>query len=241
MFFSLPLLGPHLLSSALPKRYMPSLLRIESIHPKLPRLLIAVPVLASMLAIVHNNTIVHPFTLADNRHYMFYVFRILHRHPSIKYLATPAYLLCAWSCLSALGNHPRRISTAKPVRNRDAPGSVTNRVSFLLVWLLATTLSLCTAPLVEPRYFIVPWLLWRIHITSTVSTSETMQDSQARAGDVAKANSKNDGSRHDRGLNSQLWLETIWFLVINGVTGYIFLYWGFAWPQEPGKVQRFMW
>ena len=43
--------------------------------------------------------------------------------------------------------------------------------------------------------------------------------------------------RHD----DRLWLETVWFLTINLVTGYIFLYWGFEWPQEPGKVQRFMW
>ena len=43
--------------------------------------------------------------------------------------------------------------------------------------------------------------------------------------------------RHDH----RLWLETIWFLAVNLTTGYIFLYWGFAWPQEPGKVQRFMW
>lgn len=43
--------------------------------------------------------------------------------------------------------------------------------------------------------------------------------------------------RHDH----RLWLETMWFLTINLATGYIFLYWGFEWPQEPGKVQRFMW
>ena len=43
--------------------------------------------------------------------------------------------------------------------------------------------------------------------------------------------------RHDH----RLWLETVWFLAINLATGYIFLYWGFEWPQEPGKVQRFMW
>ena len=39
----------------------------------------------------------------------------------------------------------------------------------------------------------------------------------------------------------RLWLETVWFLALNLITGYIFLYWGFEWPQEPGKVQRFMW
>ena len=43
--------------------------------------------------------------------------------------------------------------------------------------------------------------------------------------------------RHDH----RLWLETMWFLTVNLGTGYVFLYWGFTWPQEPGKVQRFMW
>lgn len=43
--------------------------------------------------------------------------------------------------------------------------------------------------------------------------------------------------RHDHCL----WLETVWFLTINLATGYVFLSWGFEWPQEPGKVQRFMW
>lgn len=43
--------------------------------------------------------------------------------------------------------------------------------------------------------------------------------------------------RHDH----RLWLETAWFLTVNLATGYIFLYWGFEWPQEPGRVQRFMW
>ena len=43
--------------------------------------------------------------------------------------------------------------------------------------------------------------------------------------------------RHDH----RLWFETIWFLTVNMATGYMFLYRGFAWPQEPGRVQRFMW
>jgi len=41
--------------------------------------------------------------------------------------------------------------------------------------------------------------------------------------------------------NFPLVLETVWYIAINAVTGYLFLYRGFEWPQEPGKVQRFMW
>ena len=39
----------------------------------------------------------------------------------------------------------------------------------------------------------------------------------------------------------RLWLETVWFLLVDGVTGYVFLKRGFEWKQEPGRVQRFMW
>ncbi len=37
------------------------------------------------------------------------------------------------------------------------------------------------------------------------------------------------------------WLEVVWYLLVNLVTCYAFLYRGFEWPQEPGNVQRFMW
>jgi len=38
-----------------------------------------------------------------------------------------------------------------------------------------------------------------------------------------------------------LWVELAWFLLVNYVTCWMFLYRGFEWVQEPGKVQRFMW
>lgn len=46
---------------------------------------------------------------------------------------------------------------------------------------------------------------------------------------------------NERSYDHRLWLETAWFLVINIAVGYMFLYKGFEWPQEPGTVQRFMW
>src|SRR2546423_2818274 len=73
---------------------------------KLPRLSVALPVMGLMLLAVHFNTIVHPFTLADNRHYVFYVFRILLRHPVVKYAAVPVYISCAWLVIHALGEVP---------------------------------------------------------------------------------------------------------------------------------------
>lgn len=193
-----------------------------------------------MLIIVRFNTIVHPFTLADNRHYIFYVFRILLIDPTVKYAVVPIYIICAWATITSLGppSHQSRprpqavISVDKstklqlkhpPPPSTQLPGY---RVSFVIVWLLATSLSLITAPLVEPRYFIVPWLFWRLHMHAPLSQ-------------IPRSTPNSQGSYAIH--NHRLWLETIWFFIINVATGYVFLYRGFEWPQEPGKVQRFMW
>lgn len=251
VFFSFPLLYPYLLNGVLPVKVVPRFLRSRSIRNRFPRLAVFVPITAVMLVIVHYNTIVHPFTLADNRHYMFYVFRLLLRHPLIKYASVPVYALCAWAAITALGGLFEGPKSSRPPPTRTeikhnlqyrlpppppnlAPG---NRVSFVLVWLLATSLSLITAPLVEPRYFIIPWLIWRLHVPSSSSESPDWgaeaQHPDGHSSSISHAMCHN----HDH----RLWLETIWFLAVNWATGHIFLHRGFEWPHEPGTVQRFIW
>lgn len=185
--------------------------------------------------VIHYNTIVHPFTLADNRHYVFYVFRILLRHPAIRYAAAPAYIICANLAIQALGG---RKTSQKAAQKSDQKSIIPTRVhgntaSFVIIWLVTTALSLITAPLVEPRYCIIPWIMWRLHVPRSVGTT------------AEKKSIKEDGLlrllRLLRNDQTRLILETIWFCCINAVTGYIFLYWGFSWPQEEGNVQRFMW
>ena len=236
-FFSFPLLAPYLLNAILPQTYLPQILQTGSLRSYLPRIIIATPILASMLAIVHYNTIVHSFALADNRHYMFYIFRILLRHPYVKYLAVPIYFAAAWTCLIAPG------LSATTQQNATRPSQPAHsrlndtRVSFSLVWLITTALSLCSAPLVEPRYLIVPWLIWRMHIVCPTPAAE---DTTAKSVPLKKRGTPSASSERPA-LTESLWLETVWFLLIDFATGYIFLHWGFEWPQEPAKVQRFLW
>ncbi|KAL2059528.1 hypothetical protein ABVK25_000821 [Lepraria finkii] len=260
VFFSLPLLYPYIVNIAIPSTLLPEASRISSACSRWPRAFVAIPILAVMIAIAHYNTLVHPFTLADNRHYTFYVFRILLRHSAVKYLAVPIYFLCAWAAIAALGGQQVKkapsqaspqhsASSKKTTRNTDTnkvqspplPPSG-SRASFVLVWLLATTVSLVSTPLVEPRYFIVPWLMWRLNI-APIRLNNTIS-----AGSTPSISNDSDwqGIETVQGIlykwhDHRLWLETVWFLLINAVTGYIFLNWGFEWPQEPGKVQRFMW
>ncbi|KAL8849334.1 MAG: hypothetical protein Q9221_005685 [Calogaya cf. arnoldii] len=261
MFFSFPLLYPYFLSAVIPQDYTPSPIRMGSTRHQIPRLRVAIPIMAVMLAVVHFNTIVHSFALADNRHYTFYVFRILLRHPANKYLAVPIYFCAAWAAITAFGGLPNvQTPTNKVPANTGAPlresppesdrrqrlppssnSSVDDRghhVSAVLAWLLATTLSLVTAPLVEPRYFIVPWLVWRLHVASPLPTGGEAHKKRKQKIRTFKARCEAVFyGQHDH----RLWLETVWFLVVNWAVCHIFLYWGFKWPQEEGNVQRFMW
>jgi alpha-1,2-glucosyltransferase len=182
------------------------------------------------LASVHFNTIVHPFTRADNRHYVFYVFRILMRHWAIKYAAVPVYYVCGWLVLQTLSTPSKDETQNSKQKRTDARTATTDtdrepvQASFVLVWLATTALSVVSAPLVEPRYFIIPWIMWRLHVPSISGTAPT---------------SPSEGKKS--AYDMRLAVETVWHVTINIVTGYLFFYKGFTWPSEPGKVQRFMW
>ncbi|KAI4602563.1 glucosyltransferase [Pestalotiopsis sp. 9143b] len=172
--------------------------------------------------IVHFNTIIHPFTLADNRHYMFYVFRYsVMRGPVIRLLLAPIYIFCSilvWTSLYRLKPQSSSKSPAPRVVSA-ATGVPTSEVLILLVTI---TLNLMTAPLVEPRYFILPWIFWRLSVPRRTS--------QRRGG-----------------WDWSLALETLWFLAVNAVLMYIFLAKPYIWKTadgqvlDGGNVQRFMW
>ncbi|RYP69727.1 hypothetical protein DL771_005929 [Monosporascus sp. 5C6A] len=79
--------------------------------------------LAAAIATVRFNTIVHPFTLADNRHYMFYVFRYsILRAPWVRYALAPAYVVCGWLCWTALRGYGG--SSRAPSATSPSSGSV---------------------------------------------------------------------------------------------------------------------
>ncbi|KAL5336233.1 Dol-P-Glc:Glc(2)Man(9)GlcNAc(2)-PP-Dol alpha-1,2-glucosyltransferase [Aspergillus crustosus] len=289
LFFSWPLVLAPIANVLLPKFMLPKFLEqgFPASRRRLPQSLTVLIVLPVMIAVVHFNTIVHPFTLADNRHYVFYAFRILLRsHPYTKYAATMVYFIGAWMIISAMGfspvtappnlttavksQPPAAPSTQETVQKEQkkserkqkaskkpapaAPAAPTDpispevladlqkhimrrhrgqhesaRVSFVIVWLAATALSLATAPLVEPRYLIIPWVMWRLHLPPSPTPVVYRRASDEKDLEARLA------------INFPLFLETAWFLLVNVLTGALFLYGGFEWPQEPGKIQRFLW
>ncbi|KAK3307130.1 glycosyltransferase family 59 protein [Chaetomium strumarium] len=294
-FFSAPLLLPSIISAAFhPVRYLQSLLfisygRSSSRWSSLLNLSSTLLAILLSLEVVKYNTIIHPFTLADNRHYMFYVFRYtILRSPSLRLSLVAAYTFCRWLAWDTLsrGRSSRPIAEESPQAdlnntngNEDAgknPGShpaegvnimmstnpplTCTSTSTALLWLLTTALSLITAPLVEPRYFILPWVFYRLLVPPWSSSSSSSSSSAATAvwgggsGTSASGSGKTGGSGRaswweevDRTVDRRLMLETVWFLVVNAVTMYVFLFKPFYWRGEDGelldggRVQRFMW
>ncbi|BFZ62026.1 glucosyltransferase [Saitoella coloradoensis] len=112
--------------------------------------------LGVMLAAVHYNTREHPFILADNRHYVFYIWRrTIRAHALARYAAVPVYFGVIWLTL-------REIST-------------TQSVLFMMAFCGATALTLIPSPLLEFRYFILPYLIWRLHIKPKNSSRSFME------------------------------------------------------------------
>ncbi|KAL1330743.1 hypothetical protein AAHE18_12G132000 [Arachis hypogaea] len=93
---------------------------------------------------VHFFSVAHPYLLADNRHYPFYLWRkIIMAHWSIKYLLVPIYL-CSWlSIIHMLGKFQRKI--------------------WVLAYFLATAAVLVPAPLIEFRYYTIPFYFLVLH------------------------------------------------------------------------------
>ncbi|KAF0982571.1 hypothetical protein FDP41_011501 [Naegleria fowleri] len=146
---------------------------------------------------------VHIFMLSDNRHYIFYLWRKffkIHISPTIqlKYciIYSPIYVACLLLIYSEIRKQRSLIWT--------------------IVFICCTALNLIPLPLVEFRYFIVPFLLMNLNLKHVDSSLEI----------------KHMHTRVDI-------INMVWYLLINGITIYIFLYKPFTGPD--GNEARFMW
>ena len=97
-----------------------------------------------ILGIIHFSTLAHPYLLADNRHFTFYIWRrVIMRHEAIKYLGCPVYMF---------GLYHIGQSMAK------------SDLIFKLVLPLCVVINIVPQLLLEFRYFIIPYLLVRAQI-----------------------------------------------------------------------------
>lgn len=96
--------------------------------------------------VIYTNTIVHPYMLADNRHYLFYIWNKLYgRFFWFRFIMAPIFLL------SIIIIH-HSISTQS--------------AGFKLIYALCTIASIALQQLIEVRYFIIPFLIARLSMAS---------------------------------------------------------------------------
>jgi alpha-1,2-glucosyltransferase len=112
-----------------------------------PAVLVALA--GAMAAGVHYGTYAHPFLLADNRHYTFYLWsRVLAPHPLLRLALAPCYVAGAALAMSQLA------ASADDLRHGAA---------WAVLWLAASAAVVIPAHLLEPRYFTVPIVLYLLH------------------------------------------------------------------------------
>ncbi|XP_069101368.1 dol-P-Glc:Glc(2)Man(9)GlcNAc(2)-PP-Dol alpha-1,2-glucosyltransferase-like [Argopecten irradians] len=93
---------------------------------------------------INKFTYVHKYLLADNRHYVFYVWsKIFRRHDYVRYALIPIYYHAAWQIQECLKH---------------------KNVFWKFVFLICLVLSTVPQMLMEFRYFIIPYLILRLNM-----------------------------------------------------------------------------
>lgn len=137
--FALFFSSPHLISLSYFKKFINAFLN----NPLKYAVLSA---LAVFLIIKH--TYIHKFLLADNRHYTFYICRYLLNYPTLRIATLPIYIYSGWAVNLAL---------EKP----DCRGI------WKLLFLFCTCAVTIPQRLIELRYFIVPYIIFRVNLPVT--------------------------------------------------------------------------
>lgn len=154
---------------------------------------------------VHFFTIHHPFVLSDNRHYTFYVWkRILFAHPLISYALSPVYLACWWAWWIRAGSTQSLLQT--------------------MVLPLALIPTLLPSPLLEPRYFIVPYILLRLQVPPYDEAEPIVPSTGSQPAVVPEQPKVHAQQKGFDWAEYLPWIELMWYCAINYATMYVFLY-----------------
>ncbi|KAL6077425.1 glucosyltransferase [Balamuthia mandrillaris] len=182
-----------------------------SCNANLLRFALFIVLLLAAFYIVHNFTKVHPYLLADNRHYPFYVWKnFFKRHVALRYLYVPIYLLGIYFISSLLSQSGRS-------------------VLWQFMFWGCTCMVLIPAHLLEFRYFITPFLILQLNLNPSSPPSSSFTKPTTRQ----KANT-NATCFYLINL-SELFIHTS----INLLTIYVFVFVPYVWGD--GSIARWMW
>lgn len=161
-------------------------------------------------------SLAHPYLLADNRHYPFYLWRkVIKAQWLMKYLLVPLYVYSWFSIFSKLGQyklcssrHVYALTPPRPYFKHLSFAGKTRTKIWVLAYSLATAAVLVPAPLIEFRYYTIPFYF--MILNSNIH-------------------------------NNQSWLLMgVIYIALNIFTMGMFLFRPFHWDHESG-IQRFIW
>uniref|UniRef100_A0A803MJ51 Dol-P-Glc:Glc(2)Man(9)GlcNAc(2)-PP-Dol alpha-1,2-glucosyltransferase n=1 Tax=Chenopodium quinoa TaxID=63459 RepID=A0A803MJ51_CHEQI len=177
-------------------------------------------IFAAGLLSVHFFSIAHPYLLADNRHYPFYIWRKvsnIHQPYSLNLAFLISYLMTSRpqdSVSKPAEGYVQQAHLSYPSKQLTelcfaflSTGKSRSRI-WVLAYFLACAAVLVPTPLIEFRYYTIPFFIFMLN---------------CGIDDINK------------------WLlMAILYVVINSFTMYMFLFRSFQWSHESG-VQRFIW
>jgi len=179
----------------------------------------AVAWLLLLLAGARYYTYAHPFLLADNRHYTFYLWKnVFRRVPAARYALAPVYMFGGWSCW---------VSTSRVCS------------PLWIAWFLfCSALVVVPTGLLEFRYFLVQTLLLLLH-QPTYTQARAQEKKDADSSNARPATTALSVTASDLPWRLADEVSLVMYLFINASTIYIFVFRPFQWPD--GSVARFMW
>lgn len=124
--------------------WIPQLLNVNKFFKswKYPLSVIVLSVFVALC--VNYNTIVHPYMLADNRHYTFYIWnRFYGRYELARFAVIPVYIFGLTTIFNSLD------------------GSI----GFKIFFIISSALTMCLQQMIELRYFLIPFLILRLNQT----------------------------------------------------------------------------
>lgn len=113
--------------------------------------------------IIQNFTIIHPFVLADNRHYTFYIVRnFIIRTETSRYELLPIYHFSFYIVYKMFKENTNIFKDKNNNHRRTAASPV-----MYVLYMICTGLVVCFSPLFEPRYYILPYIFFRLFTRPT--------------------------------------------------------------------------
>jgi alpha-1,2-glucosyltransferase len=162
-------------------------------------------------------TIIHPFVLADNRHYVFYIVKnFILRTETSRYELLPVYHLSFYIIYKLFKD------SSNNNNDDDKKRTIASPIVFY-AFMFCTAISVILSPLFEPRYYIIPYIIFRLYVKPTNAPLINLE------------------FLYTHNVKLRYVGEILWLWFWTQAVYLVFLQFTFQWPDQIDNVQRIIW